>query len=253
MKWILILSTLYNLSAQTILVPFQAVSSRDQMKAASVDRLIDIPLANVDLAYLIDIEIGTPPQLFTLLLDTGSSITWVPITGCDRFCGYPPHSFSPAASTTFNTTRTPFTIRYGEGFSRGYYAQDTVTIHGVAIPQANFAISDSNDGELTLDGADGILGIGPDKLSIYNNPEKKVIPTIVTVMHQKGVIDHPIFSVYFHPLNNQQKRINGEIVFGGVNPKRILGQVKYAPLTSKKEYLVSLCVDCIVLGLNRMS
>lgn len=66
-----------------------------------------------------------------------------------------------------------FSIRYGEGFSRGYYAKDTVTINGVSVPQVvsglsakrytntltciydsqNFAVSDYNDGDLTMDGA----------------------------------------------------------------------------------------------------
>jgi hypothetical protein len=72
---------------------------------------------------------------------------------------------------------------------------------------------------LTADGADGILGIGPDRLSIYNNPDNKVIPTLVTTMFQDGIIDHNVFSVYFQPvihtLGKEQKRINGEIVFGG--------------------------------------
>lgn len=72
---------------------------------------------------------------------------------------------------------------------------------------------------MTADGADGILGIGPDRLSIYNNPDNKVIPTLVTTMFQDGIIDHNVFSVYFQPvihtLAKEQKRINGEIVFGG--------------------------------------
>jgi hypothetical protein len=65
---------------------------------------------------------------------------------------------------------------------------------------------------------DGILGIGPDKLSSYNNPERKVFPTLVTTMAEKGIIDHNVFSVYFQPVDysaKDQKRINGEIVFGG--------------------------------------
>lgn len=86
----------------------------------------------------------------------------------------------------------------------------------------NFAVSDFNDGELTADGADGILGIGPDRLSIYNNPKSIIYPNLVTTMYMKGLIDHNVFSVYFQPLTNsvstskkEQKRINGEIVFGG--------------------------------------
>lgn len=66
---------------------------------------------------------------------------------------------------------------------------------------------------------DGILGIGPDRLSIYNNPGKKVVPTLVTSMYQNGIIDNDMFSIYFQPVLQanlrEQKRINGEIVFGG--------------------------------------
>lgn len=64
---------------------------------------------------------------------------------------------------------------------------------------------------------DGIFALGPDSLSIYNNPEKKVIPTFVTTMFEEGIIDNNVFSVYFQPLAHvrEQKRINGEIVFGG--------------------------------------
>ncbi|KAI9260324.1 aspartic peptidase domain-containing protein [Helicostylum pulchrum] len=214
-------------ASSLVSIPFTAVervgngiSSSGSKKLAD---LVDVPLKNIDLAYLIDIEIGSPPQPFTLLLDTGSSSTWVPIYGCGRYCGYPMNSLTPSNSSTFSTNNMLFSIRYGEGFSRGYYAQDTIRVNNVSVPLVNFAVSDYNDGELTADGADGILGIGPDKLSVYNNPDKKVIPTLVTTMFEQKIIDHNVFSVYFQPLAKvsgdlrEQKRINGEIVFGGGN------------------------------------
>lgn len=74
------------------------------------------------------------------------------------------------------------------------------------------------DKHLTQAWIDGIFALGPDTLSIYNNPEKKVIPTFVTTMFEEGIIDNNVFSVYFQPLAHnvrEQKRINGEIVFGG--------------------------------------
>ena len=141
--------------SKLVSIPFTAVD-RKGIKAAGWGRkklgaLVDVPLENVDLAYLIDINIGmcgawqssestntmrvllagTPPQLFTLLLDTGSSSTWVPIQGCGRYCGYPKHSLVPSNSSTFTTDNMVFSIRYGEGF----YAKDTVTINGVSVPQ----------------------------------------------------------------------------------------------------------------------
>lgn len=82
-----------------------------------------------------DPMLGSPPQPFTLLLDTGSSSTWVPIEGCGRFCGFPKNSLRPANSNTFRTDNTTFSIRYGEGFARGYFAQDTMTINGFAVPE----------------------------------------------------------------------------------------------------------------------
>ncbi|KAG1188613.1 hypothetical protein G6F62_002443 [Rhizopus arrhizus] len=210
------------MAQKLISIPFKAVD-RNKMKAAS---LVDVPLANVDLAYLIDVFIGTPPQPFTLLLDTGSSSTWVPVSNCDRYCGYPLHTLEPSLSSTFNSTHLPFSVRYGEGFSSGYYAQDTITVNDTPVPGVNFAVSDYNDGELTLNGADGILGIGPDRLSMYNNPENKIIPTLVTTMHEKDVINQKVFSVYFQPITTKQPRINGEIVFGGVEAKHVVGDIK---------------------------
>lgn len=129
----------------------------------------------------------------------------------------------------------------------------------------NFAVSDYNDGELTIDGADGILGIGPDKLSIYNNPDSMVVPTLVTTMFEQGIIDHNVFSVYFQPVSKtvnglrEQKRVNGEIVFGGgnyilfyyelqlitwhaiflVEDRHITSNVSYVPTTKKPDFEVS--------------
>jgi hypothetical protein len=80
--------------------------------------------------------IGTPPQPFTLLLDTGSSSTWVPIYGCGRYCGFPKNSLRPSNSSTFKSDNVLFSIRYGEGFSRGTYAKDTISINGVSVPNA---------------------------------------------------------------------------------------------------------------------
>lgn len=141
-------------AAKLVTIPFTAVE-RTGISAAGhtkLSDLVDVPLKNIDLAYLIDVEIGkspmlssclntnlfcvgSPPQPFTLLLDTGSSSTWVPIHGCGRYCGYPINSLIPSNSTTFETDNMLFSIRYGEGFSRGYYAKDTMTVNGVSVPQ----------------------------------------------------------------------------------------------------------------------
>lgn len=124
------------LAAKLVSLPFTAVD-RKSLSSAGVKKqgtLVNAPLENVDLAYLIDVDIGTPPQNFTLLLDTGSSSTWVPLVGCSFFCGFPVHNFIPFKSSTFASLDIEFSIRYGEGFAKGYYARDTMTVNGVAVP-----------------------------------------------------------------------------------------------------------------------
>ncbi|KAI7898986.1 aspartic peptidase domain-containing protein [Cokeromyces recurvatus] len=222
----LISSAITVVASKLITVPFIAAERKilsataDEGEGNTLGTPIDVPLENIDLAYLIDISFGTPPQLFSLLLDTGSSSTWVPAYGCRQACGFPVHTFVASNSSTLELPNRLFGIQYGEGFASGYYAKDTATIDGVPIPQANFAISTMNDGDLPASGADGILGIGPDQLTVYNNPEHEIVPTLITTMFQQNIIDHNMFSIYFQPVNftnNRANRINGEIVFGGGN------------------------------------
>jgi hypothetical protein len=92
---------------QLISVPFTATEVKHKGVKNSggfkkLGTLIDVPLENIDLAYLVDITVGTPPQPFKLLLDTGSSSTWVPAQGCGGACGYPKNSLQPHKSSTFS-------------------------------------------------------------------------------------------------------------------------------------------------------
>uniref|UniRef100_A0A1I7Y2C1 Peptidase A1 domain-containing protein n=1 Tax=Steinernema glaseri TaxID=37863 RepID=A0A1I7Y2C1_9BILA len=83
--------------------------------------------------YLGNITIGTPPQSFSLVLDTGSSNLWVinslcQYVACQGGNGVPKkHLFNEGNSRTLKLLGRHFSIEYGSGECDGVLASDTVS------------------------------------------------------------------------------------------------------------------------------
>ena len=114
--------------------------------------------------YVGNITIGTPPQQFSVVFDTGSTDLWVPSVYCHSMaCGectapaplvLPPspflvkqadgnssplsavthNIFDPFQSSTFRFSATPIRLEYGSGMVSGFLGYDTVRV--MWIPQA---------------------------------------------------------------------------------------------------------------------
>jgi hypothetical protein len=142
------------------------------------------------LAYFFaDVFIGSQPQKFTVITDTGSSLTAVPCNDCGD-CG--PHMnprFDPAASSSAHILgcsecsgsahctggKCQYVQSYAEGSSlRGILYRDTVYVGGDTSggPAAAFAIPFTfgcgvhEGGLFTTQEADGIMGLGQSEMSV---------------------------------------------------------------------------------------
>lgn len=91
----------------------------------------DISNQQYGTSYTIDIEVGTPPQTVTVIVDTGSSNLWLNPTcetaGQQQYCESFPR-FNPDDSSSIEDTSFAQLLSYGKGNASVEYVTDNVAI-----------------------------------------------------------------------------------------------------------------------------
>ncbi|KAK5925765.1 hypothetical protein CgunFtcFv8_021397 [Champsocephalus gunnari] len=145
---------------------------------------------DADLSYYGVISIGTPPQSFSVIFDTGSSNLWIPSVFCSSQACQNHRKFNPHESSTFKWGSKPLSIRYGTGSMTGYLASDTVEVGGISVTNQVFGLSQTEAAFLAHMAADGILGLAFQTIASDN-----VVP-VFDMMVQERLVSQPLFSVY---------------------------------------------------------
>ncbi|ORX54614.1 Asp-domain-containing protein [Hesseltinella vesiculosa] len=193
--------------------------------------------------YLITVGIGSPAQNFTVALDTGSADLWVPSSSCPT-SACPFDRFSSGNSSTFQDLGVNFTIQYGIGKAAGSYAQDTVTIGGIAVPKQQFGLATSSQDILTNPNSvsspggsgsgsvnsDGILGMGYPLLTAEASASGKSYNPVIFNMVQQKLISQSLFSIYMNTVSSEGWA--GEVLFGGIDSSKYTGNLVYLPVVT---------------------
>ncbi|KAI3316830.1 aspartic peptidase domain-containing protein, partial [Xylariaceae sp. AK1471] len=198
-----------------------------------------LPISNfMNAQYFSEISIGTPPQDFKVILDTGSSNLWVPSQSCGSIACFLHSKYDSSSSSTYKKNGTEFEIRYGSGSLSGFVSQDDVTIGDLKIKGQDFAEATNEPGLAFAFGRfDGILGLGFDRISVNG-----IVPPFYQLVNQK-LIDEPVFAFY---LNSESGSDDSEVVFGGVDKDHYTGKITEIPLRRKAYWEVDL--DSISFG-----
>ncbi|XP_030551707.1 aspartic proteinase oryzasin-1-like [Rhodamnia argentea] len=187
-----------------------------------------VPLKNyLDAQYYGEIGIGSPPQQFTVIFDTGSSNLWVPSAKCYFSVACYFHSkYKASHSSTYTKNGKTCNINYGSGSVSGFLSQDNVEVGDLIVKDQVF-IEATREGSLTfvLAKFDGILGLGFQEISVGN-----VTPVWYDMVKQ-GLVDDEIFSFWLN--RKPDAKEGGEIVFGGVDERHFKGKHVYVPVTQK--------------------
>ncbi|KAI0760884.1 acid protease [Trametes elegans] len=205
----------------------RALKERAKARTGKISRatIIDVPVANQAVDYVATVGVGSPPTQFSLLIDTGSSNTWVG-------AGTP---FTRTSST--QDTGSLVEVTYGSGFvigvdcSAGQQVLDTVTLApDLVIENQSIGVAIEDEG---FDGVDGIIGIGPVDLTcgtLFPDVDA-CIPTVTDNAFSQGLISAHQIGIAFAPTQSLDTT-NGELSFGGIDESKFTGPLNFVPITS---------------------
>ncbi|PPR05338.1 LOW QUALITY PROTEIN: hypothetical protein CVT26_011601 [Gymnopilus dilepis] len=180
--------------------------------------VIDEQVDNQAVTYIASVQVGSPATTFELLVDTGSSNTWV------------------GAGTKFKSTSTTkstgqkVAVTYGSGSFSGTEFIDQVTIAGgLTISQQSIGVASTSEG---FEGVDGIIGIGPVDLTLdtLSPATTSTIPTVVDNLFAQGTISSREIGILFAP-SITGNDLNGVISWGGPDSAEFTGSITFLPVT----------------------
>ncbi|KAI0786915.1 aspartic proteinase [Abortiporus biennis] len=193
----------------------------EKRKTSALSAAIGVPATNQAVDYVLTVGVGSPVTNYSLLVDTGSSNTWVGA-----------HTLYRRTSTSAATVNAVF-VEYGSGFFFGQEFTDRVTLApGLVIEGQSIGVT-TPASAFGFDGVDGIIGIGPQDLTCGTlTPQvDECIPTVTDNAFSQNLISSDLVGISFQPATSTSD-MNGELTFGGTDSSKFTGDITFVPITS---------------------
>jgi hypothetical protein len=187
--------------------------------------------------YFGEVTVGSPPQKFTVVFDTGSGNLLLPSKECVDDACTNHKQFNPAASSTAlqiayadapstavseDGSRDVVTITFGTGEITGVYVRDRICLGAEYVCcKADFvAASEESDEPFSLVPFDGILGLSLPQMA--EGPAFSIVDALIGA----GALQKGVFAVFFGNEDEQS-----EVTFGSYKKERLASEVFWAPVT----------------------
>jgi hypothetical protein len=187
--------------------------------------------------YYGQVIVGSPPQKFMVVFDTGSGNLLLPSKECvDEACTSHKRFDSGLSATALQIayadqptnvvapdgSRDVVTITFGTGEMSGVYIRDNICLGaGDICCKANFvAATEESDEPFSLVPFDGILGLSLPQMA--EGPAFSVLDRLV----ESGVLQDGVFGVFFGNEGEQS-----EITFGTYKREQMATELFWAPIT----------------------
>jgi len=213
---------------ESLLFTRQAVHSRSRSASLAAMQRIH------KTAYWGSMSLGTPPQAFKVIFDTGSGNLIVPSSTCTVPGCLPHHKYARNASNTAVAVTNEkgegsSEITFGTGQISGGFFRDNLCIGDSLCFEANFIAADRETTEPFQEiPFDGIMGLGFKDLSMGDGFN------IVDDLVAKGSMPNGQFSFYLTDDGDS------EATFGGFKPEYLASDILWAPVTRQSYWQVAI-------------
>lgn len=200
-----------------------------------------------DVGYFVTVKIGTSNTQYKMLVDSGSSDTWITGTNC-KCGGSNRNKFGKSSSSSLKTNNDQYKISYGTGDVSVQLGTDSFEVAGLKLDKFTFgmASSESNDFGASKIPFDGLLGLGGSSLSVTNQD------TVIDALKKANKVKAPIVGYRLGRAADGSGKNRGQITFGGVDQSQISGSLTQMDNQSNKGYW-EVKLDSVSVGGKQIS
>ncbi|KAJ6482527.1 aspartic peptidase domain-containing protein [Mycena sanguinolenta] len=177
-----------------------------------------------DSSYFSTVQIGTPPQTFNVVLDTGSSDLFVLDTSCTGCSTAPLFDSSKSSTFSQSTSTKPTVITYGSGSVEGFIGTDTVSMGSFTISSQTFLTVEALDQGLIDGDVSGLMGLAFEGLADTN-----AVP-FWQALASNNKLTAPEMAFQLLRSTSQSDEPGGTFTLGGTNSSLFTGDIEFHDL-----------------------
>eukprot|EP00928_Gymnodinium_smaydae_P006227 TRINITY_DN1217_c0_g1_i7.p1 TRINITY_DN1217_c0_g1~~TRINITY_DN1217_c0_g1_i7.p1 ORF type:complete len:556 (-),score=113.19 TRINITY_DN1217_c0_g1_i7:266-1933(-) len=221
---------------EALLFARTSARSRSKHRAGSGATLVETMKIVHKTAYWGQMSMGTPPQPFKVIFDTGSGNLILPaaeckVPGCAPHKKYDAKASSSSSLVTNEKGESSSEITFGTGQVSGDFYKDKLCIGDSLCFDANFIAADKMTTEPFQEiPFDGIMGLGFKDLSMGDG--FNIVDDLSTRANVPGGSSQ--FSFYVTDGDDS------EVTFGGYRPERLASEIVWAPVKVESWWQVAI-------------
>jgi len=205
-------------------------------------------------AYFGRLTVGTPPQPFTVVFDTGSGNLIVPGAGCNSLACTSHSRFDMSKSSSAHQINCDsselaqdsdpdkITITFGTGRISGHCLRDRICIGDVCTPGDLISSTEESAQPFSYFQFDGVLGLARDSMA------QSLTFSMMSQLVTSNQLQRPLFSVFLSDSNEE----TSEITFGDVKSQHMASEMFWVNVSGTSGYW-EVNIDDITLNGKKQS